>query len=176
MVLNESWGSPKSVEFIVWEPGMCGHNFMATHWIVVEIFQSGQKWWTDWLTGWPTLPSIKQCHWLLYIYKGVWGLNVTSPRSLGAKCLCYIMLHNWSFLDYLGVQIFAGKRKITSFEINPLKWDQDQCCHKVTCAFHFISQKVDLVGSYSLKSQVVTRSDSGWFTAEGRIGLLLWKL
>ncbi len=43
----KAMGSPKSLGFILWEPLMSLPNFMAINPIVVEIFQSGPKWWTN---------------------------------------------------------------------------------------------------------------------------------
>ena len=49
--------SQKSEEFILWGPRMSVQNFMAYNIIVVEIFQSGPKWWTNW----PTNRAAWQC-------------------------------------------------------------------------------------------------------------------
>ncbi len=45
-------GSPKSLGFIFWATWISGSNFIP---IVVEMFQSGPKWWTDR----PTFPSLE---------------------------------------------------------------------------------------------------------------------
>ncbi len=47
-------GSPESV---FWGPWIIVPNFMAIHWIVFQIFQSGPTWWTDRPTDRLTLPS-----------------------------------------------------------------------------------------------------------------------
>ncbi len=39
-------GSPKPLGFILWGAWMSVPNFTVIHQIVVEIFQSGPKWWT----------------------------------------------------------------------------------------------------------------------------------
>ncbi len=39
--------SPKSIGFVLWEPWVSVQNVMTIHVIVVGIFQSGPKWWTN---------------------------------------------------------------------------------------------------------------------------------
>lgn len=41
-------GSPKSVGFILRGPWMAVQKFIAIHPQLVEIFQSGPKWWSQW--------------------------------------------------------------------------------------------------------------------------------
>ena len=89
--------SPELVGFILWAGWMSELQFMAIFLILVEIFQSGPKWWIDWPS--PELSSSHSWKWsrhwnfLIHVilFPGVtWRLNKVQLRPLKLEHIMYL--------------------------------------------------------------------------------------